>query len=120
MDPPSDVPAALLFGLLYGAVLLGVAIARQHWGDTALFVVAALSGLTDVDAITLSSSRLLARDALEVSMAWRLILVGALANLALKGVVVLFLADRTMKGGVVSAFATGLVAGFAVLALWPL
>ena len=109
-----------MFGLLYAAVLLGVAIARQHSGDAGLFLVAALSGLTDVDAITLSSSRLLARDAIDAHLAWRLILTGALANIALKGVAVLLLADRKMMRGAVSAFVVALGTGLAVLALWPL
>lgn len=120
IEAPSDVGAALMFGLLYAAVLLGVAIARQHWGDAGLFLVAALSGLTDVDAITLSSSRLLARDAIDVALAWRLILIGALANIALKGVVVLLLADRKMTAGAVSSFGVALATGLALLALWPL
>lgn len=120
IEAPSDVGAALMFGLLYAAVLLGVAIARQHWGDAGLFLVAALSGLTDVDAITLSSSRLLARDAIDVGLAWRLILIGALANIALKGVVVLLLADRKMTAGAVSSFGVALATGLALLALWPL
>ena len=120
IEAPSDVGAALMFGLLYAAVLLGVAIARQHWGDAGLFLVAALSGLTDVDAITLSSSRLLARDAIDAHLAWRLILTGALANIALKGVAVLLLADRKMMRGAVSAFVVALGTGLAVLALWPL
>ena len=120
IEAPSDVGAALMFGLLYAAVLLGVAIARQHWGDAGLFLVAALSGLTDVDAITLSSSRLLARDAIDAHLAWRLILTGALANIALKGVAVLLLADRKMMRGAVSAFVMALGTGLAVLALWPL
>jgi hypothetical protein len=120
IEAPSDVGAALMFGLLYAAVLLGVAIARQHSGDAGLFLVAALSGLTDVDAITLSSSRLLARDAIDAHLAWRLILTGALANIALKGVAVLLLADRKMMRGAVSAFVVALGTGLAVLALWPL
>lgn len=119
LQPPSEIGAALAFGLLYAAVLLGVAIARQHWGDAGLFAVAALSGLTDVDAITLSSSRLVARGAIEASLAWRLILIGALANVVLKGMMVALLADKAMTRGVVAAFAASLVAGLLVLGLWP-
>ena len=45
---------ALKFGLLLTLILLG-AQALQHWlGDRGLYLLAILSGITDVDAITLA------------------------------------------------------------------
>ena len=46
--------------LTVAAVTVGVATARDFFGETGVFVVAAISGLTDVDAITLSTARLVA------------------------------------------------------------
>ena len=45
--------------LLYAVVLVAVAAARDHFGQGGLYAVAALSGLTDMDAIMLSTTQLI-------------------------------------------------------------
>ena len=118
-EPPSDLRAAVMFGLLYAAVLLGVAFAKQHWGDQGLYAVAAISGLTDMDAITLSTSELMRADELPPNTGWRLILVGALANLVFKGGIVAALGHPRLRRRIGIAFSTALVAGVGILFLWP-
>ncbi len=118
-EPPSDLRAAVMFGLLYAAVLLGVAIAKEHWGDQGLYAVAAISGLTDVDAITLSTSELMRADELPTSTGWRLILVGSLANLVFKGGIVAALGHPKLRRRIGIAFTGALVAGVGILSLWP-
>ncbi|MEQ9400722.1 MAG: MgtC/SapB family protein [Longimicrobiales bacterium] len=118
-EPPSDLTAALVFGGLYAAVLLAVAFAREYLGPEGLYVVAAISGLTDIDAITLSTAQLMKSDGLDPSQGWRVILVGALANLVFKGGVVLTLGHRSLRGRIVVVFGLTLAAGGAVLFLWP-
>ena len=53
---PGEMRAALGFALLYAAVLVVVAWLEQHSGVSGIYVAAAISGLTDVDAISLRSS----------------------------------------------------------------
>lgn len=118
-EPPTELGSAILFGLLYAGVLLAVAFARHAWGEAGLYGVAALSGLTDVDAITLSTSRLIAQGGLEVETGWRVILVGALANLVFKAGLVALLADRALKQRVTAAFGAALLGGVALLVFWP-
>lgn len=55
---PAELRTAIGFGLLYVIVLLGAAWMEDLAGSRGLYVVALVSGLTDVDAITLSSLRL--------------------------------------------------------------
>ena len=55
---PAELHTAIGFGLLYVAVLLGSAWMADIAGSQGLYAVALVSGLTDVDAITLSSLRL--------------------------------------------------------------
>jgi len=118
-DPPSDLGSAVTFGLLYAGVLLGVAFAKQHWGDQGLYAVAAISGLTDMDAITLSTSELMRADELLPSTGWRLILVGSLANLVFKGGIVAALGHPRLRRRIGIAFTAALVAGVGILFLWP-
>lgn len=55
---PAELRTAVGFGLLYVIVLLGAAWMADLAGSSGLYAVALVSGLTDVDAITLSSLRL--------------------------------------------------------------
>jgi uncharacterized membrane protein (DUF4010 family) len=116
--PPSSLKAAIIFGLLYGVVLLAVAAAREHFDQRGLFVVAALSGLTDMDAITLSTAQLVRTGDLTAETGWRLILVGAMANLVFKGGVVAALGHPRLLGRVALLFALSLPGGALILAFW--
>jgi uncharacterized membrane protein (DUF4010 family) len=117
--PPSSLRAAIIFGLLYGIVLLAVAAAREHLDERGLFAVAALSGLTDMDAITLSTAQLVRTGDLDAETGWRLILVGAMANLVFKAGVVAALGNPRLFGRVALLFALSLAGGALILALWP-
>ena len=55
---PTEIRTALGFGLLFGVVLLCSAWLSDVAGSRGLYAVALVSGLTDVDAITLSTLRL--------------------------------------------------------------
>ena len=58
MRNPFEIGEVLRFGALLAVVMAAVALARQAYGDGGLFGVAAISGLADVDALTLSAARL--------------------------------------------------------------
>ena len=62
-------PVALGFGALYAGVLLLAAWLSEYAGSAGLLALAAVSGLADVDAITLSSLRLFDTGALSAQMA---------------------------------------------------
>ncbi len=117
-EPPSDLKGPLLFGALYALVLIGVAWAKDQWGSRGLYAVAAISGLTDVDAITLSTARLLQANQVDVSTGWRVILVGAMANLVFKGVVAGALGTKRLLARVAVLFGLSLLCGAALLAFW--
>jgi uncharacterized membrane protein (DUF4010 family) len=116
---PTELRPALVFGGLYALVLLAVATSRHHLGDLGLYVAAGVSGLTDMDAITLSTSRLGARGALPSSAVWRSILIALLANLSFKGAVVWFLGGPALGRRVAALFAIELLVGLALLVWWP-
>jgi uncharacterized membrane protein (DUF4010 family) len=118
-EPPSSIRSAIVFALLYAVVLFGVAAANEHFGQQGLFGVAAISGLTDMDAITLSMAELVGSGDVEATMGWRLILTGGLANLVFKAGVVAVLGSRRMFGLVALAFGLSIVAGSLLIWLWP-
>jgi uncharacterized membrane protein (DUF4010 family) len=47
-ENPSELKSALLFGLIYTVVLFVVAAVKELYGNRGLYVVAALSGMTDI------------------------------------------------------------------------
>jgi uncharacterized membrane protein (DUF4010 family) len=66
-------------------------------------VIAALSGLTDMDAITLSTARLVQAGAenngLSATDGWRLIVIAAMSNLTFKVGLVAVSGSRRLLGG---------------------
>jgi uncharacterized membrane protein (DUF4010 family) len=118
-DDPTALKAALVFAVLYGAILFAVAAAKHHFGDTGLYAVATVSGLTDVDAITLSVANLSEAGRVELGTAWRAILLAALANLVFKSGLAFALGGRAMLRPVGVLFGPSLAAGIAILLLWP-
>jgi uncharacterized membrane protein (DUF4010 family) len=118
-ENPAELKTAILFGVLYAAVLLAVAWARDWFGTAGLYTVAAISGLTDMDAITLSTSRLVQASRLDPDTGWRAILLASLANLGFKAGVVAVLGSRALLGRVLVLFGAVATGGVLVLWLWP-
>ncbi len=117
--PPSELKGAVMFGLLYVLVLFAVSYAKEHFGQGGIFVVAAISGLTDMDAITLSTASLANAGELDASTAWRVIMTGGLANILFKTALVVGLGSRAFVKPVLLGFGVTFTTGLAVLALWP-
>jgi uncharacterized membrane protein (DUF4010 family) len=72
-----------------------------------------------MDAITLSTSRLVSTASLDTSTAWRMIIVAGMANMLFKAGLVLVLGARSFIKPVLLGMAISLLGGLALLALWP-
>ncbi len=116
-ENPSELKAALLFGLLYAAILFGVAAVKAHFGNRGLYVVAVLSGLTDVDAITLSTSQLVQSERLSAAEGWKLILIASLANQVFKAGAIAVLGNRQLFVKVALCYSLVVVGGLLLLFL---
>jgi uncharacterized membrane protein (DUF4010 family) len=118
MDNPTELRPALGFGLMYAGVLLAAAWLSDWLGTRGLYGVALVSGLTDVDAITLSSLRLLSLDKLTVTVAVNVVTLATLANLAFKSALALFIggwkmARHAMAG--MGAVGLGMIVAWAII-----
>lgn len=118
-ENPSELKPAILFGLLYAGVLLAVAAAKQFLGDTGLFGVAMLSGLTDMDAITLSVTQLTDSGQISEITGLRLILVASLSNLVFKTGTVAVLGSRGLLRRVALGFGIAAMVAVGLLIFWP-
>ncbi len=115
---PTELRAALGFGLLYAIILLCAAWLEDVAGSKGLYIVALISGLADVDAITLSSLHLFNLDQIEAVQAVTSITLAILVNLAFKSCLIVFiggsaLARHTLPG--LAAVGTGLILGLTML-----
>lgn len=81
---PTEIKTAVSFGLMYAAVLLCAAWLSDYAGSSGLYALAVVSGLTDVDAISLSSLRLFELGKLGADQAVMAISIAYLSNLAFK------------------------------------
>jgi len=118
---PTQLRLAIFFGAMYTVVLVALAAAREYFGhyvEQAIYAVAGLSGLTDVDAVTLSTARLVRDDPTIAATGWRWIVVAALSNLAFKAFLAGALGGRGLLRYVLPLFAVPLAASLAMLWLW--
>ncbi len=104
---------AILFAGAYALILLAVAAAKEHLGESGLYTVAALSGLTDMDAITLSVTELVSDGKLAPAAGWRAILTASLSNIVFKTGIAAFLGGSGLFLRVASVFAVAVAAGVA-------
>jgi uncharacterized membrane protein (DUF4010 family) len=114
-ENPSELKSALVFGLIYAVVLFVVAAVKELYGSRGLYAVAALSGLTDVDAITLSTAQLVNAGRLNADDGWKLIVVAAISNLIFKAVAVAALGRRKLLVRILPAYGIVIVAGLLML-----
>jgi len=104
LQNPLQLKSALQFGLLLAAIILLAEAFRAWLGETGIYLLAAISGLADVDAITLSLANM-ARTDLPVEVAARAILLATLVNTLVKGILVFAIAGGSMA----RHFAPGLI-----------
>ncbi|SFE11758.1 MgtC/SapB family protein [Nitrosomonas sp. Nm166] len=113
---PTEIGAAAAFGLIYGIVLFFSAWLSDIAGNKGLYAVALLSGLTDVDAITLSSLRLYELDKLQATETVIAISLGILSNMGFKFGLLYFIGSTLLAKQCISGmFATAGGIGLALL-----
>ncbi|HYE62158.1 MAG TPA: MgtC/SapB family protein [Phycisphaerales bacterium] len=116
---PTNLRAAFLFALIYAAVSLGAAYAQEHLGSRGLYAVAAISGLSDMDAITLSSGRAVTEGRMEPHQATRAIAIALISSMAMKVIICGVLGSPALLRRAVLVFALNAAAAVAVILFWP-
>ncbi len=93
---PTELRTSIGFGLLYAVVLFCAAWLQDYAGSKGIYTVALVSGITDVDAITLTSLRLFNTGRLAVDDTVTAITLALIANLAFKLSVVFFVGGKQL------------------------
>lgn len=111
---PLALTTAVTFGAVLGVVLLAVHYLREWLGTGGVFVAAALSGVSDVDALTISVSRLAAQG-LSATDGAISIFIAASVNTIVKAGISLVAGGRQLGLRVILVYAAVILAGMAGL-----
>jgi len=103
---PFDLGSAIRFGVVFGVILLATKAAKQYLGNQGLYLASLVAGLTDVDAITLSTAKNAGADLDPAAIA---ILLAVAANTVVK------FALATSIGGRSLGTRAGVVAGLTII-----
>ncbi|MEW6778047.1 MAG: DUF4010 domain-containing protein [Bdellovibrionota bacterium] len=107
---PTELSMALKFGVFYSAIKWGASFATERFGGKILYLFAALAGTTDVDAVTLSFSRM-AGGVIDARLAAEGIALAAVVNTLVKLGMVVFLAHPDARRIAARVLLPGAVAG---------
>lgn len=109
---PLELGQAIQFGVLFGVIIFIAKGAQVFFGTTGVYVSSFLTGLTDVDAITLSLARL-EGSTIVLTVAAHGIIIAALTNTALKALITVT-GSPQLRRSALPVFAAMLTAGAAV------
>ena len=114
---PFELAPAVWFALLFGLVILVSKAAQARFGDAGLLAAGALAGTTDVDAITLTATRL-ASTGSEAHALVQTVTLAVVSNSLVKSGIAFALGSRAYAVRVAAALlATAAVGGATILLL---
>ncbi len=118
LDNPFRVRPALVFGLLFAAVLLGVDVLNSLFGEAGVYVTALLSGTVDANAITLSLGKFALDGHIEGAVAVTGIVLALVTNTVVKVGIVWSLGTRRLGTAVAGVLGTTSIVGVALVLLF--
>lgn len=110
LGDPLNIKNAVFFGIFYMGILLLVSYAHQTYGTKGIYVSSAISALTDIDAITISVSKL-GGETMNLLSAQNAILIATLSNTIVKIGIALWMGSRKLKKYVLVGYGCIFVAG---------
>ena len=117
LGEPLNLREAVFFGFLYTGILLLVSYANSQFGTKGIYISSAIAALTDIDAITISMSKL-AGDSVSMLTAQNAILLATLCNTIVKIGIALWAGSKEIRRYILIGygliFLAGLI-GFVIL-----
>ena len=113
---PLQLKEAINFGILFGIIYGAISLVQTHYGNLGVYVVSFFSGLTDVDAITLSLSQLAREGKLAEFASMYGIVIASITNSIVKLGIVLYLGGLRLGWKVAQFFI--LTIGFMLIGVY--
>lgn len=114
VDNPMEVKPALIFAGLLAIIAVASRFGADQFGEGALFVVGLVSGLADVDAMTLTAGRQAASGAIGALVAGGAIMAAVASNIVVKAAMSWSIGGRSVGLIVAGVFAAIIATGAAV------
>lgn len=83
-ENPLQLSEAVKFGILFGVIYGAISIVQNHYGNIGVYIISILSGITDVDAITLSLAQLSSDQKLSLQVSVNGIVIASITNSLIK------------------------------------
>nr|WP_287938133.1 MgtC/SapB family protein [Algoriphagus sp.] len=115
LKKPLDLKSALVFGAIYSAILLLVSYANENLGERGTFISSAIAGISDIDAITISVSKL-AGNQLIMQIAGISILIATISNTLVKMGIGIYAGSMELRKKLILGY--GVVFGAGIIALF--
>lgn len=109
---PLELSTAIKFALFFAAIQWLVKFCTENFGNNGTYFAGAVSGITDVDAITLSMAKM-AKGTGDTFLAIHTILLAALSNTLVKLIIVITLGSRELRRIALIGFAAIFITGIA-------
>ena len=91
---PLELKEAIKIGIIFGIVYGAISIVNRYFGDTGVYIVSVLSGLSDVDAISLSLANMSKENSISLDSASIGIIFASISNSFAKMVIVFYLGGK--------------------------
>jgi uncharacterized membrane protein (DUF4010 family) len=115
-----DLSTALGFGAFLGVMMVVTRASRQWLGDPGIYAVATLSGLADVDAITITVLQMQAAGNLAVIATGAAVGIAAVSNMVTKASIAALIGGASVGRPVVVGYVLSIVVGVGVAAAMAL
>jgi len=93
---PLQLSEALKFGLLFGIIYGAISVVQGNYGNIGVYIISTLSGITDVDAITLSLSQLSSDQKLSIQASAIGIVIASVTNSLVKLGIVYWIGGKAL------------------------
>ncbi len=114
---PLELKEAIKVGLVFGIIFGSISIVEKYFGNAGVYVISIISGLTDVDAITLSIANMSAKGEFSLKSASIAIVLASVSNSLSKMFIVIYLGGKVLGKYIAGFFAVSLFSMALVLFL---
>ena len=109
LSKPLDLKGALIFGLIYVVILIVVSYANENLGEGGILVSSGIAGFSDIDAISISISKLTG-DSLGLRIGAIAILIAVISNTLVKMGIGLYAGSVALRKNLFIGYGTMFIA----------
>lgn len=107
---PLNLQSALVFAMIYTLIIVLVSYTNDYLGEGGIYLSSAIAGLTDIDAITISVSKL-SKESLAILYAQNAIIIATICNTLVKIGIALWAGSSELKKYLLVGYGLIFIAG---------